>query len=1391
MPDAINTLPVALRRIPLTEVNATSKTRCLVSGQSAIDLTASNVKQEAAGPFGTCLAFDGSRSTIDLPADAALLRNIVKHDFAISVWVKITNYATEAVIFDATQDANNFVQMRVLSTGKVCLYYRYDGGQVTYTRTQVALKTNTWYHITAVNNYADGAPETIYINGQLALWEANTLISSTYAGTNGKIAIGSRSNLQNYYQGSLASFRLYDRTLDIAQVRAIMAQDQTGLCTKLGLDEGPADGTITVSGATAAADDLLGAGLKFDGTDDYASIALPSAVSSPSTQDFTVTLWVRGADLNAKSTYTCLLDATKDTNNYVQLYIPSSAGSKLEFAVKSPSGTYKKLSETLQKDRWYHVAVVWNSITSTAQLYVDGQEATGTGVGSPSNGTAGSFNLGRRSSGNGYFNGSMAHLRVYDKALAGDAIRKIRNQDQIATATFRTEYPLSFTLVDDSAYNALYIANDGITNKFVLEITNDCNQVIALQPFRFAAGTRASSTNHHFELQFKAQTFEKGSSTIWSYLNAVLSDPNWVDWSASAATVSAGDGKISVYLAYVGANPLQLSPGQIRSFPFEYQSAGVNGGARGTTIQLRCANLYLGLNATPLGYSRIQSADIINRRGERQVPLRVGIVSSNTILNDASSAAAGSGTANTVTIRVANTLESVPGYPERNRLPFKRNPDPKSDAVQYARGTDITQFTLVFEDPVGKEWDLATTAQLNAVVLSVNEAEWGSTPNIKAEVQGKNIVFKFTPKMPYLGPEKWIDLTLTNLRTNIRSGLANIVLKYEDLPGYQDGHFVVQVEKTPLVIRDTVDSNGNKIASKVGIGTAAPVYELDVRGTVGINDYVKHNGDDGTRIGFPANQQISMSTNGAERLRIIADGKVGIGTTNPTVPLHVTGGSWPQVGIANSGMVILGDAASTHLGMSANVIQAKSSTTTANTLYLNYGGGDVGVGPNCTLSSTGQMTLTSDGTTAASIDLRAKGDARSEILFGSNNNSKFAISSRASGDGNDLYIMRKDYWGWSTLMTFDYANSYVGIGTTKPAVPLNITGGSWAQAGTANTGVLILGEATSTHLAMSADTIQAKGSGRSAGTLYLNYGGGSVYAGGDISISSYLRNNANTSTYIGFPSANTIQMSTWGNVRLTIADNGAIGIGGSPTTGMACLQIYAWQNRAEKRYHYSGGSSFWDTGSQSYSIWTQQAIAAWKFCATSDARIKDIEGVSEAEKDLEILKRIEITNYTYKDRVADGGRPHKKVIGQQIAKVFPQAISTHAGVVPDILQSAKLEGGHVSLPGVDIAKGDKLRLIFSEKNGTELLEVQESDAGRIKLDTDRSGEVFVYGREVPDFHEVDYDALSMLNISATQALVRQVETLQRENQYLQSATREMRLDLDRVLAQLNAKTRKS
>lgn len=242
---------------------------------------------------------------------------------------------------------------------------------------------------------------------------------------------------------------------------------------------------------------------------------------------------------------------------------------------------------------------------------------------------------------------------------------------------------------------------------------------------------------------------------------------------------------------------------------------------------------------------------------------------------------------------------------------------------------------------------------------------------------------------------------------------------------------------------------------------------------------------------------------------------------------------------------------------------------------------------------------------------------------------------------------------------------------------------------------------------------------------------------------------------------NTSGTLTFGNLSLdssTIlaAKNGKVGIGTSNPTS-APLEISGSTSNGVFGHGLltTGGASTSAGGARNLSIFASADIAAAAMVAFSDARTKQIFGVSDGAADLGRIMDIEITDYTYLDTLGKGTSPQKKVIAQQVETVFPQAVQSGPGVIPDIYQKAHVRDGWIQL-ATNLKVGERVRLIGGK--GECMGEVNEVREGAFRSAATPVGdEVFVYGREVPDFRTVDYDALAMLNVSATQELARRLE----------------------------------
>ncbi|MEM6700898.1 MAG: tail fiber domain-containing protein, partial [Bacteroidota bacterium] len=247
------------------------------------------------------------------------------------------------------------------------------------------------------------------------------------------------------------------------------------------------------------------------------------------------------------------------------------------------------------------------------------------------------------------------------------------------------------------------------------------------------------------------------------------------------------------------------------------------------------------------------------------------------------------------------------------------------------------------------------------------------------------------------------------------------------------------------------------------------------------------------------------------------------------------------------------------------------------------------------------------------------------------------------------------------------------------------------------------------------------------------------------------------------------------NKGISVTDDGYVGIGINPAT-KALLEVSGEGPTVTTTgdlafYSFDGWNADVTSLSQPYSIYASGRIAGLVFHAISDERVKDIQGISDSKADLETLQKIQITDYQFKDQLQNGNGFQKKVIAQQVAKVYPQAVQSNTTeVVPDIYQKARVKDGWIEL-ATDLKVGERVKIITEKSNAIHEVTAIENgrfQVARLETDNGKLETIFVYGRQVNDFHTVDYEAISMLNVSATQELARENEELKKRVEVLEN-----------------------
>lgn len=147
-------------------------------------------------------------------------------------------------------------------------------------------------------------------------------------------------------------------------------------------------------------------------------------------------------------------------------------------------------------------------------------------------------------------------------------------------------------------------------------------------------------------------------------------------------------------------------------------------------------------------------------------------------------------------------------------------------------------------------------------------------------------------------------------------------------------------------------------AAATSVGT---LTGLTVSGNITVGDKLIHDGDTNTAIRFPAVDTVTVETSGSERMRVAANGYVGVGTTNPLQPFHVDGISL----VSNTAT---GNAVQAFL--QSGVYEWSIGQRTNTNFVFNNGGNFAGT-DRLTLTGAGNLGLNATPSAWSTVDWRA------------------------------------------------------------------------------------------------------------------------------------------------------------------------------------------------------------------------------------------------------------------------------------------------------------------------------------------------------------------------------------------------------------------------------------
>ncbi|MEK7560853.1 MAG: LamG domain-containing protein [Patescibacteria group bacterium] len=454
--------------------NAMGTTSALDTSVNANHGWAINGPKKVIGRIGQALEFDGVDGDGDFVGLANPTALQLTGSMTISAWtyLRTTPPVTDSqIVFKGNNGTDkayglNYSVDNGPIQGRVQLSSTGSDSISRYSATTLAL--NSWYHVVGVYNAATLTLD-IYINGSI---NNGTLVgsvpASVYNSTN-DFSIGRTENSAGFFDGLIDDVRVYNRALSADEIKRLYrigatlkvnaprytGSLDTGLVGSWSFDGPDMAGTVaydrsgnanngTLTGAVTRAVGRIGQGMSFDGVNDYVVVANESNFDFERTSPFSGAMWLKAnpKDTTVQVPLVKSQDASPYTGWQFVMNLAPDGGAdpgKLRFDLVNNISTAAIFVGTtndtkLLDDNWHHyVFTTDGSGASGIKIYEDGVQLALT-IGLNNLGANSILNnqevgIGAKSDGaptnNEFYNGSLDDVRVYNRALSVDEIKRL------------------------------------------------------------------------------------------------------------------------------------------------------------------------------------------------------------------------------------------------------------------------------------------------------------------------------------------------------------------------------------------------------------------------------------------------------------------------------------------------------------------------------------------------------------------------------------------------------------------------------------------------------------------------------------------------------------------------------------------------------------------------------------------------------------------------------------------------------------------------------------------------------------------------------------------------------------------------------------------------------